>query len=118
MRLLGGQDARADGWRHLQPRQHGALERIDEAILLVDDGEANGREAQPVGEQQCLGRHELCEGHGVLRLGHAAHALDRRMEQRAPAPVALKALEPQRVGWGLTWLGSGWGLTWLGSGSG
>ena len=49
----------AEWRRHLEPSQDGALERIDEALLLVDDGEADGREAQAVGEQERLGRHEL-----------------------------------------------------------
>ena len=103
----------AEWRRHLEPSQDGALERIDEAVLLVDDGEADGREAQPVGEQERLGRHELGEGERVLRLGRAGRALDRRVQQGAPALVALEALEPQHVGWRLAWLG--WGLAWLGS---
>jgi hypothetical protein len=40
----------AEWWCHLQPLQHGALERIDEAILLVMICQADGREVQPVGE--------------------------------------------------------------------
>jgi hypothetical protein len=104
---------RAEWSRHLEPCQDGALERIDEAVLLVDDGEADGREAQAVGEQERLGRHELGQGERVLRHGDAARPLDRRVQQGAPALVALEALEPQHVGRRLAWLG--WGLAWLGS---
>ena len=62
-----------------------------------------------------------------LRLGRAGRTLDRRVQQGAPARVALEALEPQHVGWRLAWLGwalawlgwrlawLGWGLAWLGS---